>query len=89
MIFDKTGEMLSEIYKEGMVSVIITFGLRSPPGCGLISIPPLFRAMARNRSAILLVAVAFTGPEWLGLRRPSLDPLYHINLRDCTIGNGI
>jgi hypothetical protein len=33
MVFDKISEMLSEIYKEGMASVIVTFGLRSPPDC--------------------------------------------------------
>jgi hypothetical protein len=35
------------------------------------------------------VPVAHTGPEWLGLRQLSLNPLCHINLRDCTIGNGV
>jgi hypothetical protein len=89
MAFDKTGEMLSEIYKEGMASVTVTFELRSPPDCRAYFNSATIPCYGRNRSAILLGACRITGPEWPGLRRPSLDPLYHINSRDRTIGNGI
>lgn len=52
MVFDKTGEMLSEIYKEGMAPVTLHLDRDLFQIAEFISIPPLLRAMASNRSAI-------------------------------------
>lgn len=58
MAFDKTGKMLSEIYKEGMASVAVTFELRSPPDCRAYFNSATIPCYGRNRSTILLVPVA-------------------------------